>query len=75
MCQSCQPYAPAAFRSQEIFLVLISVRLSRNQGHSAAGRAMSMTNSNDTIRTRNCDLPEGSVAPQLKAPPRAPVCI
>jgi hypothetical protein len=40
--QSCQPYTPAAFIPQEILLVLISVkRLSRPQGHSAAGRIMS----------------------------------
>jgi hypothetical protein len=39
---------------QEIFLVLISVkRLSRPQDHSAAGRIMSMKNSNDTIGNRN----------------------
>ena len=41
----CQPYAPAAFTPQEIFLVLISV--------SAAGRIMSMKNSSDTNRNQN----------------------
>ena len=40
-----EPYAPAALTPQEIFLVLITVkRLSRPQGHSAAGRIMSMKN-------------------------------
>jgi len=32
-------------------------RLSRPQGHSVAGRIMSMKNSNDTIRNRTRDLP------------------
>jgi len=32
-------------------------KLSRNQGHSAAGRIMSLKNSNDTIGNRNRDLP------------------
>ena len=32
-------------------------RLSQPQGHSAAGRIMSMKNSNDTIRNRTRDLP------------------
>ena len=35
------------FHPQEIFLVLISVKsLSRSQGHNAAGRIISMKNSN-----------------------------
>jgi hypothetical protein len=33
------------------------LRLSRSQGHSAAGRIMSMKNSNDTIGNRSRDLP------------------
>jgi hypothetical protein len=42
---------------QETFLVLISVnRRSRPQGHSAAGRIMSMKNSNDTIGNRSHDF-------------------
>ena len=42
-----------AFTPQEIFQVLISVkRLSRPQGHSAAGRIMPKKNSNDTIGNR-----------------------
>ena len=42
------------------------------QGHSAAGRIMSMKNSNDTIGNRTRDLPACSAVPQPTAPPRAP---
>ena len=48
----------------EINLVLISVkRQSRPQGHSAAGRIMSLKNSNDTNGNRTRDLPVCSVVP------------
>ena len=47
-------------------------RLSRPQGHSAAGRIMSMKNSNDTIGNRTGDLPACSAVPQPTGPPRAP---
>jgi hypothetical protein len=58
---------------QEIFLVLISVkRLSQPQGHTAAGRIMTMKISIDTIGNRTCDLPACSAVPQPTAPPRAP---
>ena len=57
---------------QEIFLVLISVkRLSQPQGHSAAGRIMSMKNSNETIGNRTRDLPTCSAVPQPITLPRA----
>jgi len=46
-------------------------RLSQPQGHSAAGRIMSMKNSNDTIGNRTRDLPGCSSVPQPTAPPRA----
>ena len=60
------------FYPQEIFLVLISVRkLSQPQGHSAAGRIMSMKNSNDTIGNRTRDLPTCSAVPQSTALPAA----
>jgi len=36
-------------------------RLSRPQGHSAAGRIMSMKNSNDTIGNRTRDLPKSQI--------------
>jgi hypothetical protein len=59
---------------QEIFLVLISVkRMSQPQGHSAAGRIMSMKNSSDTIGNRCRDLPVCSAVPQpLRHQQRAP---
>jgi hypothetical protein len=58
---------------QKIFLVLIAVkRLSGPQGHSAAGRIMSIKNSNDTIGNRTRDLPACSTVPQPTVTPRAP---
>ena len=45
-------------------------RLSQPQGHSAAGRIMSMKNS-DIIGNRTRDLPACSAVPQPTAPPRA----
>ena len=50
-------------------------RLSWPQGHIAAGRIMSMKNSNDTIGNQTCDLPACSAVPQPTAPPRVPKCI
>jgi hypothetical protein len=47
-------------------------RLSQPQGHSAAGRIISMKNSIDTIGNRTRDLPTCSAVPQPTAPPRAP---
>ena len=47
-------------------------RLSQPQGHSAAGRILSMKNSNDTIGNRTRDLPACRAVPQPTAPPRAP---
>ena len=46
--------------------------LSRPQGHSAAGRIMSMKNSNDTIGNRTRDLRTWSAVLQPTAPPRTP---
>ena len=48
-------------------------RLSRPQDHSAAGRIMSMKNSNDTIGNRTRDLPDCSAVPQPTVPPRAQI--
>ena len=45
-------------------------RLSRLQGHSAAGRIMSMKNSNDIIGNRTRDLPSCNAVLQPTAPPR-----
>jgi len=47
-------------------------RLSQSQGHSAAGRIMSMKNSNDTTGNQTRDLSTCSAVPQPTAPPRAP---
>jgi hypothetical protein len=47
-------------------------KLSRPQGHSAAGRIVSMKNSDDIIGNRTRDLPTCSEVPQQTAPPRAP---
>ena len=42
-------------------------RVSRSKGHCAAGRIMSMKNSNDTIGNRTRDLPACSAVPQPTA--------
>jgi hypothetical protein len=46
-------------------------RLNRPQGHSAAGRIMSMINSNDTIGNRTRDLPTCSIVPKPTVLPAA----
>ena len=51
---------------------LFGRRLSRPQGHSAAGRIMSMKNSSVTIGNRNRDLQASSAVPQPTAPLRTP---
>jgi hypothetical protein len=56
--QGCQPYAPANFTTQEIFLVFM-----RLQDYSEAGRIMSMKNSVDTIGDRNRDPQACSAVP------------
>jgi hypothetical protein len=45
-------------------------RLGQSPGHSAAERAVSIKNSNDTIGNRTRDLPACSAVPQPNAPPR-----
>jgi len=70
--QGCQPYASATFTPGNIPGTHFCSRLSRPQGHSVAGRIMSMKNSNDTIGNRTCDLPTCSAVPQPTALPRAP---
>ena len=47
-------------------------RLSRPQGHSAAGRIMSIKNSSETIGNRTLHLPTCSAVPQPTALRRAP---
>ena len=46
-------------------------RLSQHQGHIAAGRIVSMKNSNDIIGNRTRNLPTRSAMPQPTALPRA----
>jgi hypothetical protein len=46
---------------------------SRPQGHSTAGRIMSVKNSNDTIGYRAGELPACRVVPEATVTPRAPV--
>ena len=48
-------------------------RVSQPQGHIAAGRIMSMKNSNDTIGNRTRDLPAYTEVPHPTTPPRAPI--
>jgi hypothetical protein len=45
--------------------------LSQPQGHIAAGRIMSLKNSNDNIGNRTRDFPACSAVPQPNAPPAA----
>jgi hypothetical protein len=65
MWQICQPYAPAAFTPQEIFLVLISVRGPLDP----KSMKNPMTLSGNRIR----DIPPCSAVNQSTAPPRNPV--
>jgi len=48
--------------------------MSRPQGHSAAGRIMSMENSNDILENRTQDRPACSAVPQRIALPRKGQC-
>jgi hypothetical protein len=69
-CEGRQPYAPAAFTSQERSLVLISVpRLSRLQGHNVKGRIKSMKNHKDNVRNQTRDPPACCAIPQPAALP------
>jgi hypothetical protein len=60
--QCCQRYAPASFTPGNIAGTHYCWRLNQPQGHSAAGRIMSI-NANDTIGNRFRDLPICSVVP------------
>lgn len=55
---------------QEIFLILIAVRLSRTQEYSAAVIIKAMKITNDPVGDRNRDLSACSAMLQPKAPPR-----
>jgi hypothetical protein len=50
----------------------ICQRLSRPQGHNAAGRIRSIEKSNDPIGNKTRDLPACSIVPQPTTLPRAP---
>ena len=62
---------------QKVFLLFICQRVSRPQGHGAAGRIISMKNSNDIIGNRTRDLLAFSALCQTTSTPRTPdvVCI
>jgi hypothetical protein len=60
------------FTRRKYFWYSFLLEAESTQGHSAAGRIMSMNNSNDTIGNRSRDLPVCSAVHQPIAPPRAP---
>ena len=66
----CQPYAPASFTLQEIFLVLISVSdwVRTRAILLPEGLFQLKKNPNDTIGNRTRDLPACSAVPQLSQP-------
>jgi len=59
------------YASEDISSNYFSQRLSQPESHSAAGRIMSMKNSNNTNGNRTRDLPACSTVPQPTAPPAA----
>jgi hypothetical protein len=61
----CRPYAPTGRHlPPRRFLVLISVKIESNQGHSAAESIRSIEKSNDLIENRTRDLPACSIMRQ-----------
>jgi len=64
--------APAAFTPRKYSCYSFLLEAESTQGHSAAGRIMSMKNSNDTIGNRTRNLPACSAVPQPTAPPHLP---
>jgi hypothetical protein len=62
--QGCQPYEPAAFTPRKYSSYSFLSEAESTQGHSEAGRIMSMKNSHDTIGNRSRDLPVCSAVPQ-----------
>jgi hypothetical protein len=60
------------YPSGKIFWFSLLLDAESPQGHSAAGRVMSMKNSSDTIGNQTRHPPACSAAPQPTAPRRAP---
>ena len=65
-----QQYAPAAFTPKKYSWYSF---LLEAEGHMAAGRIVSMKNSNDPIENRTRDHPICRAVPQPTAPPRTPM--
>jgi hypothetical protein len=61
------PFTPRKIPGSHFYL-----RLSRAQGHNAAGRIRSIEKSSDLIGFRTRDLPASSIVPQPTTLPRAP---
>jgi len=68
-CKVVNPRQRSPLPRGNIPVTYFSYWLSQPQGHSSAGRIMSMKNLNDTIGNRTRDLPACRAVPQ---PPRAP---
>jgi hypothetical protein len=62
--QGCQPYKLAAFTPRRYTWYSFLLEAESTQGHSAAGRIMSMKNFNDTIGNRSRDRQVCSSVPQ-----------
>ena len=62
---------PGGFQEVEAPRFQENRHMPQPQGHSAAGRIMSIKNFNDTIGNRTRDLPACTAVPQPTALPRA----
>ena len=69
---SCQPYAPAAFNPQKLYLILISVTGWVDSKAIVQPEGLSMKNYNDTIGNQTRDLPACRAGRQPTALRRAP---
>jgi len=66
------PHTGRLYPPADTSVTLFSYRLSRTQGHSAAGRNKTMKNPNDSVRNRNRDHPACSAVPEPTVSQRAP---